>query len=141
MPIRQTTTRPSSHRITVCTACRHTGSDCRPGLGLIARLRDAMDNASEATGALFEISGVACMAGCDRPCTVAYQPTNKATYLFGDIDPADDIDDLVSFARHYASLDDGWCSSSQRPGKLRQSTLARIPAAMFVVEQVEGCLQ
>ncbi|MBU4531956.1 MAG: DUF1636 domain-containing protein [Hoeflea sp.] len=141
MPTRQTTTRLSSHKITVCTACRHSGSDCRPGLELIARLRDAMDKAGEATAALFEISGVACMAGCDRPCTVAYLATNKATYLFGDIDPADDTDDLVSFARQYAGLQDGWCSSSQRPGKLRHVTLARVPAAMFVVEQVEGSIQ
>lgn len=141
MPTRQPTSTRSSHRITVCVACRHNGSDCRPGLDLIARLRAAMDKAGDATGALFEISGVACMAGCDRPCTVAYQATNKATYLFGDIDPADDIDDLVCFARNYASLEDGWCSASQRPGKLRSTTLARVPAAVCVVEQVEGSLQ
>lgn len=141
MPTRQTTTKPASHRITVCTACRHTGSDCRPGYELLARLRDAMNRAGQATGALFEISGVACMAGCDRPCTVAYQATDKATYLFGDIDPADDIGDLVRFAEHYASIDDGWCSSTQRPGKLRHTTLARVPAAIFVVEPVEGSLQ
>ena len=141
MPTRQTTTRLSSHKITVCTACRHSGSDCRPGLELIARLRDAMDKAGEATAALFEISGVACMAGCDRPCTVAYQSTNKATYLFGDIDPADDIDDLVCFARHYASIQHGWCSASQRPGKLRHATLARVPAAVLVIEPIDGAIQ
>lgn len=132
MPTRQIP-RPSSHRITVCTACRHTGSDCRPGLELITRLRAAIENAGGATGALFEISGVACMASCDRPCTVAYHAGNKATYLFGDIDPAADIEDLLRFAEHYAGLDDGWCSASQRPGKLKHTTLARVPAAMLVV--------
>ena len=141
MPVRHPTKPPSSHRITVCIACRHTGSDCRPGFDLIARLREAIDKAGEATGLPFEISGVACMAGCDRPCTVAYHATDKATYLFGDIDPADDIDDLIRFARHYASLDDGWCPASQRPGKLGHATLARVPAAVLVLEQAEGTVQ
>jgi predicted metal-binding protein len=128
----------TSHRITVCTSCRHKGTDCRPGYELIARLRSAMDAAGDAVSEDFEISGVACMAGCDRPCTVAYHGTRKATYLFGDIEPDEDIEDLLAFARHYAALDDGWCSSLDRPGKLRTSTLARVPAAMIAVEQSES---
>ncbi|MEM1301965.1 MAG: DUF1636 domain-containing protein, partial [Pseudomonadota bacterium] len=48
-----------------------------------------------------------------------------------------DIDDLVAFAQQYAYLHDGWCSSVDRPGKLRKSTLARVPAAMMVVEETE----
>ena len=32
----------------------------------------------------FRVLEVACMAGCDRPCTVAYHGTKKATYLFGE---------------------------------------------------------
>lgn len=74
------------------------------------------------------------MAGCDHPCTVAYHGSRKATYLFGDIDPTEDIDDLVSFAKQYADLHDGWCSSVDRPGKLRRSTLARVPSAMIAME-------
>ena len=128
----------TSHRITVCTSCRHKGTDCRPGYELIAKLRSAMDAAGDAVTEDFEISGVACMAGCDRPCTVAYHGTRKATYLFGDIEPDEDIEDLVAFARHYAELNDGWCSSLDRPGKLRTSTLARVPAAMIAVEQGES---
>ena len=128
----------TSHRITVCTSCKHKGTDCRPGYELIAKLRSAMDAAGDAVTEDFEISGVACMAGCDRPCTVAYHGTRKATYLFGDIEPDEDIEDLVAFARHYAELNDGWCSSLDRPGKLRTSTLARVPAAMIAVEQSES---
>ena len=123
------------HRITICTSCRHKGTDCRPGYELIDRLRKAIAQAGDAVPEDFEISGVACMAGCDRPCTVAYQGTKKATYLFGDIDPDTDIDDLVTFAQQYAYLHDGWCSSVDRPGKLRKSTLARVPAAMIAIEE------
>ncbi|GFE50337.1 hypothetical protein So717_20900 [Roseobacter cerasinus] len=122
------------HRITICTSCRHKGTTCRPGYELIERLRQAIALAGEAVSDTFEISGVACMAGCDRPCTVAYHGTQKATYLFGDIDPNTDINDLVAFAEQYADLQDGWCSSVDRPGKLRQTTLARVPAAIVAIE-------
>jgi predicted metal-binding protein len=122
----------TKHRITVCTSCRHKGTNCKPGLELITRLRAALDAAGKVFASDFEISGVACMAGCDRPCTVAYHATAKASYLFGDIEVDADIPDLVAFADQYHTLENGWCSSAIRPGKLRHSTLARIPAALIV---------
>ena len=127
----------TNHQITVCISCRHKGTDCRPGYELIAKLRKAIAAAGDSIDEDFTISGVACMAGCDRPCTVAYHGTQKATYLFGDIEPEQDIDDLVSFAQQYALLHDGWCSSVDRPGKLRKNTLARIPAAMIALENTK----
>jgi predicted metal-binding protein len=130
-----------THRITVCTSCRHKGTQCRPGYDLIEKLRQAIAAAGDTLPEEFEVSGVACMAGCERPCTVAYHGTKKATYLFGDIDPATDIGDLVTFARQYAYLYDGWCSSVDRPGKLRRSTLARVPAALIVTESDEARVQ
>ena len=129
-----------THRITVCTSCRQKGTQTRPGFELIEKLRVALNGAQGGAlnGALngadhprqerFDVTGVACMAGCERPCTVAYHGPRKATYLFGDIDPASDVADLVRFAHQYASLSDGWCSSVDRPGKLRSATLARVPA-------------
>lgn len=126
------------HRITICTSCRHKGTDCRPGYELIEKLRRAIAEAGPAVPEDFAISGVACMAGCDHPCTVAYHGTKKATYLFGDIDPATDIEALVAFAKQYAYLHDGWCASVDRPGKLRTSTLARVPAAIIALESHEA---
>ena len=126
--------RTTTHRITVCTSCKHTGETCRPGYALIDRLRAAIEAAGDSIAEDFEISGTACMAGCSRPCTVAYHATRKASYLFGDIEPDADIDDLVEFARQYAVLHDGWCSSMDRPGKLRKTTLARIPATFMAIE-------
>lgn len=127
----------TSHKITVCTSCKHKGTTCKPGFELIDKLRTAIAQAGDAIPEDFEISGVACMAGCDHPCTVAYYGSHKATYLFGDIDPASDIEDLVDFAKQYAYLHDGWCSSVDRPGKLRKSTLARVPASMIAMELTE----
>ena len=126
------------HRITICTSCRHKGTHCRPGYELIDKLRKAIAKAGNAIPEDFEVSGVACMAGCDHPCTVAYHGTKKATYLFGDIDPNTDVDDLVAFAKQYSYLQDGWCSSVDRPGKLRRTTLARVPAAIMAIEEAKA---
>ncbi|MFT7107397.1 MAG: putative metal-binding protein [Yoonia sp.] len=130
----QTTT----HSITVCTSCKHKGTNRRPGYELIGKLRRAIAAAGDSTAQRFAVSGVACMAGCDRPCTVAHHGTQKVTYLFGDMSPEDDIDDLVAFAQHYAELDNGWYSSLDRPSKLRKYTLARVPAAMMVIAETKA---
>lgn len=116
------------HKILVCLSCRPTDSDDRPGLRLRDALRAALDSNPDLVAA-FEVSGSPCMAGCARPCTIAMRAEGKATWLFGDLDVCDDIADVVAFARQYLTLEDGWCRSAERPGKLAHSTLARIPAA------------
>lgn len=147
-----------THTITVCVSCRRTGGEAggdkaggdgggsgeragnevRPGRELIERLGAALASAHDAAfpDATFTVSAVACMAGCKRPCTVAFQAERKATYLFGDIamggDDDADVEALAAFARQYAALDDGWCSSKQRPAGLSGRTLARVPALPFV---------
>ncbi len=126
--------RTSTHRITICTSCRHKGDTCQPGYELIKRLDAAIKAAGDTISEDFEIAGTACMAGCDRPCTVAYYASRKASYLFGDIDADQDIEALVDFAKQYAVLHDGWCSSVDRPGKLRKTTLARIPGTIIALE-------
>lgn len=118
------------HQILVCKACQNRGRTCEPGFELLKRLRAAIAAAGLSDD--FEVSGTACLAGCDHPCTVAWRATNKATWFFGDIDPAQPIDDLVEFARLYAALDDGWCAGKDCPPRLCANTLARIPAALIV---------
>jgi predicted metal-binding protein len=70
---------------------------------------------------------------------VGWRATAKATWLFGDIDPAQPIDDLVEFSRLYASLEDGWMNGRDCPPRLCDNTLARIPAALMVTR--EGAIQ
>ena len=119
-------------RISVCTSCKVKGESDRPGFALLHALRARLaENTNLRDG--FEVGGVACMAGCDRPCAVGFHGQGKASYLFGDLETGADVDDLLHFARQYDALHDGWCSSVDRPGKLRKSTLARIPATLFDV--------
>lgn len=124
-----------THKLTICTFCRHKGTTCRAGYDLIEKLRSAIVAAGDVIGDEFEISGTACVAGCDRPCTVAYYGTPKASYLFGDIDPDENIAELVNFAQQYAALHDGWHHSTDHPALLCDTNLARIPAAIMAVER------
>ena len=151
----------AEHQIIVCISCREPkatpeGGDESlirgqqqtsaipqsrdAGLRLAKRLRSALNSNGmlEHAGsrcATFEVKEVACMAGCSRPCTVGYVAPGKATYLFGDIDPDSSMEPLVAFADQYVGLDDGWCSSTERPIGLSGKTLARVPA--FLSEPLE----
>lgn len=129
------------HQILVCKACKHCGDACKPGFELLKTLRAAI--ASAGLGEEFEVSGTACLAGCvpdhGAPCVVGWRATGKATWLFGDIDPDQPLDDLVEFARSYAALDDGWLNGRDLPARLCDTTLARIPAAIIVTR--EGAVQ
>ncbi|WP_299847471.1 DUF1636 domain-containing protein [uncultured Paracoccus sp.] len=125
------------HQILVCKACKHKGATCQPGLRLIERLRAAI--AAAGLGDSFEVSGTACLAGCvpahGNPCVVGWRATAKATWLFGDIEPGQPMDDLLVFSRLYAAREDGWMNGRDLPDRLCDSTLARIPAAMIVTRQ------
>ncbi|WP_426232812.1 DUF1636 family protein [Pararhizobium sp. DWP3-4] len=123
------------HIITVCTDCRITGTACRPGLELLARLNDSLSRLDIAGGSDFSIEGTVCMAGCRRPCTIAFQASGKATYLFGDIAPDTDIRALVDFAVIFAERPDGLTREAERPRGLGGKTIARIPAVFLVSEQ------
>lgn len=96
-----------AHRIFVCTACRHFGSTWMPGYDLLQTVRRAVDTAVPVVGDDFQVAGMAHLEGCVRPCTAAFHATEKAAYVFGDVDPDADIDDLVAFADRLTSGEGG----------------------------------
>jgi predicted metal-binding protein len=86
---------PARHQLLVCRDCRHTGRPCLPGLALLERLRAAI--AAARPDEAFEISGSASLADCPQPCTVAWRVTAGGAWLFGDVDPDGDIEELMDF--------------------------------------------
>jgi len=135
------TSSSNTHAITVCTDCRITGKPCRPGLELLARLNESLAQVSQPLERDFSVSGTVCMAGCTRPCTIAFQASGKATYLFGDILPDQSIEDLMAFADLYAGRSDGLTREVERPRSLSGKTIARIPAAVMASESLGERLQ
>jgi len=118
---------PAPHQIHLCQTCRHTGRTCGPGLALLERLRGAI--ALTGLGGKFELSGTACLTGCSRPCLVAWRASVEATWFFGDIDPADDIEDLVALATLCQRREPEGCDRPEQPG---DTNPAQRPAAIIV---------
>jgi predicted metal-binding protein len=67
------------------------------------------------------------MSGCTRASTIAFRMDGKTAYLFGDI-TAQDLPDLLTFARLYAASPNGTFADARPLGALRSKALARIPA-------------
>lgn len=126
------------HQLILCTTCRKTGTDCRLGFELLESLNRAAD-LGRAAGLPedFGVSGTACLSGCTRPCTVAFVADGKTSYLFGDIDPQENLDALVEFAKLYRASEDGMTRFNERPDALRGKCLARIPSALMMTEATE----
>jgi predicted metal-binding protein len=114
--------------ILVCVLCRPDESPRdapRPGRALL----EAIESQALRDDLTFPIRPVECMSGCRRPCTVALQAPGKFTYFFGDL-PADAVSAeqvLACAMLHQASVD-GSMARAERPDRLRQGILARLPA-------------
>ncbi len=68
------------------------------------------------------------MSNCARPLSVAFSAPDKATYLFGDVDPLRDLDDTLAFAALFAETPNGWIEDARPAGRLRHCLIGRVPA-------------
>lgn len=126
----------TTHQITVYTACSSKVKNCRPDKNLIERLRTAVA-ANDTINTKITVAEVICITACYNPCAVAFQTEQKASYVFGDMLPEEDVGDILAFVHQYAQLQDGWCSSVDCPGKLLTNAIARIPAMLFSTQAFE----
>jgi len=106
--------------IFICAGCDAAAA------GLAASLREALDRA----GLAIRVAEPECMNVCARPVTVAARAPGKDAYLFGDVDPARDLDGLIAFARLYAAAPDGAIADARPLGDLRTRLIGKIPASM-----------
>jgi predicted metal-binding protein len=120
------------HKIVLSTDCCFTGGPCRPGAELLALLNRSVAALGTPLSDDFAVTGTVCMAACTRPCTIAFQAGGSATYLFGDVSPEENVDDLVRYAAAcaggIADPEFGWDRT-------------RHPAAFIVSEATAGRFQ
>ncbi len=104
-------------KITLCNSCAlgHSG------------FAEPLGRAVEQAGIAAEIALIDCMSGCARASTIAFRDVGKTAYLFGEV-TADDLPDLITFARLYAATPDGNLPDALPLGNLRTKAIARIPA-------------
>jgi predicted metal-binding protein len=102
--------------ITFCASCE---------LGE-AGFADTARAAFAEVGIKAQVRTTECMSGCTRRSTCAFRAEGKTAYLFGDL-TAEDLPDLLTFARLYAASSDGNFDDARPLGALRMKAIARIP--------------
>ena len=124
--------RPAIRRCTlhVCTSCRSPADpreprEGRPGFRFFQELRDALDR-SELKQRV-EVRPAECLSICPRPCGIALSSPGAWTYLFGDQQLGQSVDDVLACIALYLESLDGFMARAQRPLTLRASILGRVP--------------
>jgi predicted metal-binding protein len=120
--------------VIVCTTCRPADvprDQPAPGAALLEAVQVAAWEAEAvdpAQLAQVHIRGVECMTGCNRACTVTFQAAGKYLYYFGDLAAdAETAAHIVACARLHVQTPDGTLLRNDRPARLRNGILARIP--------------
>ena len=127
----------SDTEIVICTTCRVQGTtreQTADGLNLYEAVQEALLVAEgEADGPLgVRLRGQACMSGCNRACTLAFQAPGKQTYYFGDaVCDAEMAAHVVACGRLHQASPDGTLDRKDRPERLRSGILARLPAMLM----------
>lgn len=109
----------------VCITCRRGLPDRdglpRPGASLHAALTEA--GAPDGV----RIVAAECLSACDNGCNIALSAPGRWSYVYGHMDPAKDVADILAGAAAYARAPDGLVPWRERPAIFRKQSLARIP--------------
>lgn len=70
---------------------------------------------------------VECLSACTQGCAVALSSPGKWTYVYGRLDPAEHVPEIIEGAARYAASADGIVPWRERPEIFRKNSLARIP--------------
>jgi predicted metal-binding protein len=111
----------------VCVTCK-SGED-HPGPALFEALSARLDG--EPT---ISLQAVECLSVCKRPCTVALAAPGKWTYVVGDLNLDDHLDDIVTAARRFAQTRDGLVPWRERPIPFRKGVISRTPPLAVIQE-------
>jgi predicted metal-binding protein len=103
----------------VCVTCK-SGDD-----PVGAALYEALG--ARLAGEAIALRPVECLSVCKRPCTVALAAPGKWTYVVGDLDRSEHLDDVVAAARRYAAAPDGLVPWRERPLPFRRGVVSRTP--------------
>jgi predicted metal-binding protein len=110
--------------VTVCSTCRREGTsrEAAEGAALHACVLAA---AADAKGVIVRPSQ--CLSVCKRVCTVSISGEGRYTYLFGDLDPANDATAVIAMAEACRDAPHGFVPWKARPEAIRKGIVARVP--------------
>lgn len=108
----------------ICQTCRRVESPLqtiRPGAKLLQKCKNA--NLPEQLGVI----GVDCLSNCRNGCTIVLQGLSKWTYVYGNIDPDSDFEQLRKGVADYFDSEEGIVPWRKRVPLFKKNCIARIP--------------
>ncbi len=114
--------RPSSVTVFVCQSCGEQERGPLAGARLLNALRERNTDTDMIT-----VTGVECLAVCERPMMVAFAARDKWSYVLGNVDPATDVDDILAAAKAVAASPCGVPAMEDRPAFFRDGVVSRVP--------------
>ena len=123
------------HALSTAGLARH----CKPrapGAVLASALQQSLSDAVPPSP--IDLRRVRCMSQCLRPCVIAFSYRDRFTHLFGDLDPARHVNDILVAVRMWLSGSDGFMGRGKRPPSMRSGILGRIPPLDCTHETIEG---
>ncbi len=114
---------PASVTVFVCEACGAEQGGVMSGTKLLNALQER--NTDHSSG--ITVTGVDCLAVCERPVTVAFAAEGKWTYVIGDVDPDRDADDVLTAAGAVVASPYGVPEMADRPTFFRRGVVSRTP--------------
>ncbi len=121
------------HRLVVCTTCRRdtpAAEGKRDGARFFESIEAQFAALTDKAGVT--VTGVECMSGCDRACTLALSAPGKPSFFFGDIEPTtENATQALDLVRLYRDTADGILLRGMRPAAFRRGILARLPPVVL----------
>ncbi len=129
----------SPMKVFVCTTCRpkppaNGNEQDRPGQRMFERLQDRIDKAGLAERVCVE--PVECLSVCKRPATIALTTPTHWTYIYGDLDPEKDLEDIITGLLAYSGTEDGIVPWADRVSIFKSGVVARIPPSEPVEKSI-----
>ena len=119
-----TTSRSSDVFLLVCQTCRRT--DKTEGtVPAGAWLLEKLQNTRLPDGVT--VKGVSCLSNCKKGCTIVLQAPARWTYIYGNINPVSDLEQLCTGIVAYIESNDGVVPWKERVALFRKNSIARIP--------------
>ena len=111
----------------VCTTCRRGEEPLEPRSQRSgARLYEAL-SARTLDRHDIRILPVECLLNCNHGCNVALRAEGKWSYHFGDLDPAEQLDNIIALAALHRDTPDGEVPWGKRPEAIKRKAVSRIP--------------
>ncbi len=105
--------------ITICAGC-HADGEKPQGKALARSLRPLL-------GGKTNVNTTDCMNTCGHPTAVAFRAPGKPVYLFHNVDPATQTQEIADFAKAYATEKGGIVTDARPFGQLRFCLVGRVP--------------